>query len=85
MKPHSTTHLAPTAPAVPEQITIRRIERPKPPTPVVDNDLRKGAKEDDRPGPARSSHPGLDKNGMPNDPVAIAQDVVGANADKTSG
>ena len=50
-----------------------------------DNDMQKGAKEDDRPGPERSSHPGLDKDGMPNDPVAIAQDRVGANADGSQG
>ena len=50
-----------------------------------DNDIHKGATEDDRPGPERSSHPGLDKNGLPNDPVAIAQDEVGANVDETQG
>ena len=38
-----------------------------------DSDMQKGAKEEDRPGPERSSHPGLDENGLPNDPVAIAQ------------
>ena len=52
---------------------------------VEDNDLRKGATEDDRPGPEPSSHPGLDSNGLPNDPVAIAQDKVGANVDETQG
>ena len=52
---------------------------------VEDNDVHKGATEDDRPGPERSSHPGLDKNGLPNDPVAIAQDEVGANVDETQG
>jgi hypothetical protein len=53
--------------------------------PVADNDFHKGAKEEDRPGPERSSHPGLDDNGMPNDPIAIAADVLGANADKSQG
>ena len=57
----------------------------KPTKPVADNDMTKGAKEDDRPGPERSSHPGLDKNGLPNDPVAIAQDAIGANNDKSQG
>jgi hypothetical protein len=52
---------------------------------VEDNDFRKGAKEEDRPGPERSSHPGLDENGLPNDPVAIAADVLGANEDKSQG
>ena len=42
-----------------------------------DNDSQKGATEENRPGPARSSHPGLDDDGLPNDPVAITQDNVG--------
>ena len=50
-----------------------------------DNDIHKGAKEDDRPGPERSSHPGLDDNGLPNDPVAIAQDKEGATVDESQG
>jgi hypothetical protein len=50
-----------------------------------DNDSQKGATEENRPGPARSSHPGLDDDGLPNDPVAITQDRVGANADETQG
>jgi hypothetical protein len=52
---------------------------------VTDNDIHKGAKEDDRPGPKRSSHPGLDKNGLPNDSIAIAQDALGAQEDKSQG
>jgi hypothetical protein len=52
---------------------------------VADNDIHKGAKEEERPGPKRSSHPGLDKNGLPNDPVAIAQDALGAKADQSQG
>jgi hypothetical protein len=43
------------------------------------------AKEEERPGPERSSHPGLDNNGLPNDPVAIAQDALGAKADQSQG
>jgi hypothetical protein len=54
-------------------------------TPVEDNDIHKGAKEDDGPGPERSSHPGLDQNGLPNDPVAITSDVLGAHEDKSQG
>lgn len=50
-----------------------------------DNDAQKGAKEDDRPGPERSSHPGLDANGLPNDPIAIAQDALGAAVDRSQG
>jgi len=54
-------------------------------TPAVDHDIHKGAKEDDRPGPERSSHPGLDQNGLPNDPVAIASDRLGGHEDKSQG
>ena len=51
----------------------------------TDNDSHKGAQEDDRPGPERSSHPGLDANGLPNDPIAIAQDALGADVDRSQG
>ena len=51
----------------------------------LDQDLHKGAKEEDRPGPEQSSHPGLDDKGLPNDPTAIAQDALGATEDKTQG
>ena len=50
-----------------------------------DKDAHKGATEENRPGPVRSSHPGLNDEGLPNDPVAITQDRVGANADETQG
>jgi hypothetical protein len=50
-----------------------------------DQDIHKGAKEDDRPGPARPDAPGLDKNGMPNDATKIAQDAEGARVDKSQG
>ena len=53
--------------------------------PTVDHDLHKGAKEDERAGPERSSHPGLDMDGLPNDPIAIAQDALGAKADQSQG
>jgi len=54
------------------------------PSSATDRDLHKGAK-DDRPGPERSSHPGLDQNGMPNDAIAIAQDRLGARDDQSQG
>jgi len=41
--------------------------------------------EEDRPGPKRSSHPGLDQNGMPSDAIAIAQDRLGARDDQSQG
>jgi hypothetical protein len=48
--------------------------------------VRRGtAAPTDRPGPERSSHPGLDQSGLPNDPVAIASDVLGAHEDKSQG
>ena len=60
-------------------------------TPVnrpADPDIEKGAVE----GPAldfeekgNPNAPGLDENGLPNDDVAIAQDVLGANEDETEG
>jgi hypothetical protein len=52
-----------------------------------DQDLEKGAVE----GPpnenaqGNANAPGLNEEGLPNDEVAIAQDVVGANADETEG
>jgi hypothetical protein len=52
---------------------------------AADQDIHKGAVEQDRPGPEQSSHPGLDDNGLPNDPVAIAQDRVGASEDDSQG
>ena len=54
-----------------------------------DQDWSKGAVE--ATSPADGTHlgnrnaPGLDDNGMPNDPVAIAEDVIGANEDGTQG
>ena len=53
--------------------------------PARDQDIHKGAVEEERPGLERPDTPGLDKNGLPNDPTAIAQDVVGAAADKSQG
>lgn len=51
-------------------------------------DLHRGALEGDRPGdPQQWNHnaPALDERGWPADPVAIAQDVIGANEDETEG
>lgn len=53
--------------------------------PGRDQDISKGAKEDDRPGPPLADAPGLDKNGMPNDPKKIAEDAAGARADQSQG
>jgi hypothetical protein len=53
-----------------------------------DNDVHKGAIEGDRPGDEQLGNPhgdGLDDQGLPDDPVATAEDVIGANEDKSQG
>jgi hypothetical protein len=48
----------------------------------------KGAIESDRPSEETNvddRHEGVDDNGMPNDPIATAQDVIGANEDESQG
>jgi hypothetical protein len=50
----------------------------------VDSDIHKGAIEG-ADGQGDTNAPGLDENGLPNDEVAIAQDVIGANEDETQG
>ena len=52
----------------------------------IDPDLTKGAIE----GPPDEDHgnrnaPALDDLGWPNDEVAVAEDVIGANEDETQG
>ena len=53
------------------------------------SDEHLGAVEGDRPSDCpqqgNPNAPGLDSEGLPNDPTAIAQDVIGANADDTEG
>lgn len=56
--------------------------------PHKDPDANKGAIEGDRPSDEQQGNPhgdGVDKNGMPNDPVGTAQDRVGANNDESQG
>jgi hypothetical protein len=53
-----------------------------------DQDIHKGAVEGDRPGDKQHSNPhgdGVDRDGLPDDPVASAEDREGANADKSQG
>jgi hypothetical protein len=55
---------------------------------AADPDLEKGAVEgppNDQQVQGNANAPGLDENGLPNDDVAIAQDVIGANNDETEG
>jgi hypothetical protein len=58
---------------------------PKP----TDPDKDKGALEGDRPTDKQQGNENatgaLDSNGMPKDRLAIAEDVIGANADNTQG
>ena len=55
----------------------------------TDPDQDKGAVEGDRPTDKqqgnRNADRALDANGLPKDRVAIAEDVIGANADQTQG
>jgi hypothetical protein len=54
----------------------------------VDQDEHIGAVEGDRPGDPQGGNPNagaLDPEGLPADPVAIAEDVLGANEDETQG
>jgi hypothetical protein len=53
-----------------------------------DPEIHKGAIEGDRPSDEQNvsnTGAGVDKNGMPNDPKATAQDRIGANEDKSEG
>ncbi len=53
---------------------------------VGDCDLHKGAKDGTPEGQGNANAEGaLDEQGLPTDEVAIAQDVLGANEDKTQG
>lgn len=62
---------------------------PAPPSRDDDQDFGKGAVEGDDPGdtPQQGNRnaPGLNDQGLPNNPVAIAEDVVGATEDQTQG
>jgi hypothetical protein len=53
-----------------------------------DPDVHKGAIEGDHPTDEQNVDPrgtGVDKNGLPNDPQATAEDEIGANADESQG
>ena len=53
-----------------------------------DPDAHKGAVEGEKPSDEQAGNPagpGVDKNGLPNDPVATAQDKIGANEDESQG
>jgi hypothetical protein len=53
-----------------------------------DQDAGKGAVEGDKPSDKPIGNPagsGINKKGLPNDPVATAQDKIGANEDDSQG
>jgi hypothetical protein len=53
-----------------------------------DNDVHKGALEGDRPSDEQQGNPhgdGIDEEGLPDDPVAVAEDAIGANEDESQG
>ena len=53
-----------------------------------DPDVHKGAIEGDRPTDEQIGNPhgdGLNDEGLPDDPIAIAEDQIGANEDETQG
>ena len=53
-----------------------------------DQDVHKGAVEGDRPSDEQFGNPngsGVDAEGLPNDPIATAEDAVGANEDESEG
>ena len=56
--------------------------------PHDDPDGQKGAIEGDRPTDEQIGNPngdGVDDQGLPDDPIAIAEDVEGANEDESQG
>jgi len=57
-----------------------------PPSRDAENHL--GAIEGDRPDDTQEGNrnaPALDEHGLPNDPIAICEDVIGANVDESEG
>jgi hypothetical protein len=44
-----------------------------------------GDRPEDSPQEGNRNAPALDDEGMPNDPVAICEDAIGANVDKSEG
>jgi hypothetical protein len=53
-----------------------------------DQDVHKGATEGETPDDKQVGNPqgtGIDANGLPDDPVATAQDRIGANDDNSQG
>ena len=58
---------------------------PKPTDPDNDKGVVEGDRPTDRQQGNENAPRALDSNGMPKDRLAIAEDVIGANADNTQG
>jgi hypothetical protein len=53
-----------------------------------DHDAHKGAIEGDRPNDEQHGNPhgeGVDDNGLPDNPIAVAEDALGADEDDSQG
>ena len=53
-----------------------------------DPDSKKGAIEGDRPSDEQQGNPhgdGINQDGLPDDPIATAEDAIGANEDESQG
>ncbi len=64
--------------------------RPDESGPVPDKDDQhigavEGDRPTDRPNQGNENAPGVDDQGMPNDPVGTAEDRIGANMDESEG
>lgn len=57
--------------------------------PASDDEAHMGAvegdKPTDKPNQGNENAPGVDDQGLPNDPVATAEDRIGANLDESEG
>ena len=67
-----------------KKATTAREERMRPGL-EIDSDLHKGAIEGAPDGNWNHNAPALGEDGFPNDEVAVAEDVLGANEDQTQG
>jgi len=44
-----------------------------------------GDRPTDQPNQGNPNAPGIDENGLPNDPIAVCEDAIGANVDESEG
>jgi hypothetical protein len=63
------------------------MEAKKPAEPEAEDHLGavEGDRPTDKPNQGNRNAPGVDDQGMPNDPVAICEDSIGANEDGAEG